>query len=179
LCVTCLVFEVHFLGPECFLFPVLFAGPRCTVLKGRISTRSQSHIFCCIYMSPLSFSRIACGLVSLITMTLPMNGRFSISPLTTGHVKFQNSNLLHLPVKCDNVGLTEALLQNNANINAFCRGKTPWMGALKCSSAAVRELLLNRRDLDINIQNQAREIALWYTHTYTHTHTHTLLRPGG
>ncbi|CAG8275614.1 unnamed protein product [Penicillium olsonii] len=78
------------------------------------------------------------------------------------NVKFQNSNLLHLAVKYDNVGLTEALLQQNANINAFYRGKTPLMRALKYSSAAVRELLLKRRELDINIQNQARESALWY-----------------
>ncbi|CAG7960321.1 unnamed protein product [Penicillium salamii] len=82
------------------------------------------------------------------------------------NIKFQNSNLLHLAVKYDNVGLTEALLQNNANLNAFYRGKTPLMRALKYSSATVRELLLNRRDLDINIQNQARESALWYAIHY-------------
>ncbi|CAG7955566.1 unnamed protein product [Penicillium olsonii] len=52
------------------------------------------------------------------------------------NVKFQNSNLLHLAVKYDNVGLAEALLQQNANINAFYRGKTPLMRALKYSSAA-------------------------------------------
>jgi ankyrin repeat protein len=82
------------------------------------------------------------------------------------NIKFQNSNLLHLAVKYDNVGLAEALLQNNANINAFYRGKTPLMRALKYSSAAMRELLLNHRDLDINIQNQARESALWYAIHY-------------
>ncbi|KAJ5382323.1 hypothetical protein N7517_000234 [Penicillium concentricum] len=80
--------------------------------------------------------------------------------------KFQNSNLLHLAVKYDNVGLAEVLLQHNANINAFYRGKTPLMRALKYSSAAVRELLLNRRDLGINIQNQARDSALSYAIHY-------------
>jgi ankyrin repeat protein len=40
------------------------------------------------------------------------------------------------------------------------------MRALKYSSAAVRELLLSRGDLDINIQNQARESALWYAVRY-------------
>ncbi|CAG8093019.1 unnamed protein product [Penicillium nalgiovense] len=60
-------------------------------------------------------------------------------------IEFQNSNLLHLAVKYDNVCFAEALLQHNANINAFYRGKTPLMRALKYSSAAVRELLLNRR----------------------------------
>ncbi|KAJ5098402.1 hypothetical protein N7532_005403, partial [Penicillium argentinense] len=74
--------------------------------------------------------------------------------------KFQNSNLLHLAVKYDNVSLAEALLQHNANINAFYRGKYPLLRALKYSSAAVRDLLLNRRDLDINLQNQARRSAL-------------------
>jgi ankyrin repeat protein len=82
------------------------------------------------------------------------------------NVKFQNSNLLHLATKDDNVGLAEALLQHNANINAFYRGKTPLMRALQYSSAAVRELLLKRQELDINIQNQARESALWYAIHY-------------
>ncbi|OGE47109.1 hypothetical protein PENARI_c063G04915, partial [Penicillium arizonense] len=82
------------------------------------------------------------------------------------NIKFQNSNLLHLAVKYDNVGLAEALLQHNANINAFYRGKTPLMRALKYFSPGVRELLLNHRDLDINIQNQARESALWYAIHY-------------
>ncbi|CAG8138920.1 unnamed protein product [Penicillium nalgiovense] len=40
------------------------------------------------------------------------------------------------------------------------------MRALKYSSAAVRELLLSRRDLDINIQNQARDGALSYVNHY-------------
>ncbi|KZN87774.1 Ankyrin-1 [Penicillium chrysogenum] len=53
------------------------------------------------------------------------------------NIKFQNSNLLHLAVKYDNVGLAEALLQYNANINAFYRGKTPLMRAFQYSSAAV------------------------------------------
>jgi ankyrin repeat protein len=82
------------------------------------------------------------------------------------NVTFQNSNLLHLAVKYDNVALAEALLQHNANINAFYRGKTPLMRAFQYSSAAVRELLLSRRDLDINLQNQARESALWYAIHY-------------
>jgi ankyrin repeat protein len=82
------------------------------------------------------------------------------------NIKFQNSNMLHLAVKYDNVGLAEALLQHNANINAFYRGKTLLMRALKYSSATMRELLLNRRDLDINIQNRARESALWYAIHY-------------
>ncbi|CAG8175043.1 unnamed protein product [Penicillium salamii] len=78
------------------------------------------------------------------------------------NIKFQNSNLLHLAVKDDNVVLAAALLQHNANINAFYRGKTPLMRAFQYSSAAMRELLLNRRELDINIQNQALETALRY-----------------
>ncbi|CAG7937133.1 unnamed protein product [Penicillium salamii] len=82
------------------------------------------------------------------------------------NIKFQNSNLLHLAVEDDNVGLADALLQYNANINAFYRGKTPLMRALQYSSAAVRELLLNRRELDINIQNQARHSALSYAIHY-------------
>ena len=82
------------------------------------------------------------------------------------NIKFQNSNLLHLAVKYDNIGLAEVLLRHNANINAFYRGKTPLMRALKYSSAAVRDLLLSRGDLDINIQNQARESALWYAVRY-------------
>jgi ankyrin repeat protein len=95
------------------------------------------------------------------------NLHFKLQPsIWKYNIKFQNSNLLHLAVKYNNVGLAKALLQNNANINAFYRGKTPLMRALKYSSAAVRELLLNRRDLDINIQNQARESALWYAIHY-------------
>jgi ankyrin repeat protein len=82
------------------------------------------------------------------------------------NIKYQTSNLLYMATKDDNVGLTEALLQHNANVNAFYRGKTPLMRALKYSSAAVRDLLLNRRDLDTNIQNQARESALWYAIQY-------------
>ena len=82
------------------------------------------------------------------------------------NIKFQNSNLLHLAVKYHNVGLAEALLQHNANLNAFYRGKAPLMRAFQYSSAAVRELLLNRRDLDINLQNQARDSALWYSIHY-------------
>jgi ankyrin repeat protein len=58
---------------------------------------------------------------------------------------------LHLAVKDDNVGLAAALLQHNANINTFYRGKTPLMRAFQYSSAVMRELLLNRRELDINI----------------------------
>ncbi|CAG7955253.1 unnamed protein product [Penicillium salamii] len=79
------------------------------------------------------------------------------------NIKFQNSNLLHLAVKYNNVGLAEALLQHSANINAFYRGKTPFMRPLKYSSAAVRDLLLSRGDLD---QNQARDSALWYAIHY-------------
>lgn len=73
---------------------------------------------------------------------------------------------MHLAVKDDNVDLAAALLQHNANINAFYRGKIPLMRAFQYSSAAMRELLLNRRELDINIQNQARETALWYAIYY-------------
>ncbi|KAI3092206.1 hypothetical protein CBS147333_10239 [Penicillium roqueforti] len=82
------------------------------------------------------------------------------------NIEFQNSNLLNLAAKTDNVGLAEALLQYKANINAFYRGKTPLMRALQYSSAAVRELLLNCRDLGINIQNQARDSALSYAIHY-------------
>jgi hypothetical protein len=35
------------------------------------------------------------------------------------NIRFQNSNLLHLAVKYDNVGLADALLQHNANINVY------------------------------------------------------------
>jgi ankyrin repeat protein len=90
---------------------------------------------------------------------------FRLQP-STWKYRFQNSNLLHLAVKYDNVGLADALLQHNANINAFYRGKTPLMRALKYSSAAVRELLPSHRDLDINIQNQARDSALSYAIHY-------------
>jgi ankyrin repeat protein len=82
------------------------------------------------------------------------------------NIEFQNSNLLHLAVKYDNIGIAEALLQHNANINAFYRGKTPFIRALKYSSAAVRDLLLNRRELDINVQNEPCESALWYAIHY-------------
>ncbi|KAJ5283274.1 hypothetical protein N7505_001254 [Penicillium chrysogenum] len=58
------------------------------------------------------------------------------------------------------------MLQHNANINASYRGKTPLMRALKYSSAAVRELLLCRRGLHINIQNQAHDSALSYAIHY-------------
>ncbi|CAG8906285.1 unnamed protein product [Penicillium salamii] len=82
------------------------------------------------------------------------------------NIKFQNSNLLHLAVKDDNVDLAAALLQHNANINAFYRGKTPLMRAFQYYSAAMRELLLNRRELELNIHNQARETVLWYAIHY-------------
>ncbi|CAG8892884.1 unnamed protein product [Penicillium nalgiovense] len=92
---------------------------------------------------------------------------FRLQPSTWKYnIRFQNSNLLQLAVKYDNVGLADALLQHNANINAFYRGKTPLMRALKYSSAAVRELLLSHRDLDINIQKQARDSALSYAIHY-------------
>ncbi|CAG7977422.1 unnamed protein product [Penicillium salamii] len=82
------------------------------------------------------------------------------------NIKFQNSNLLHLAVQDDNVDVAAVLLQHNANINAFYRGKTPLMRAFQYSSAAMRELLLSRRELDLNIHNQARETALWYAIHY-------------
>ncbi|CRL31337.1 Cyclin-like F-box [Penicillium camemberti] len=82
------------------------------------------------------------------------------------NVKFQNSNLLHLAAKTGNVRFAEALLRHNANINAFYRGKTPLMRALQYPSTAVRELLLSHRELDINLQNQARDSALWYAIHY-------------
>ncbi|CAG8020940.1 unnamed protein product [Penicillium nalgiovense] len=92
---------------------------------------------------------------------------FRLQPSTCKYnIRFQNSNLLHLAVKYDNVGLADALLQHNANINTFYRGKTPLIQALKYSSAAMRELLLSHRDLDINIQNQARDSALSYAIHY-------------
>ena len=40
------------------------------------------------------------------------------------------------------------------------------MRAFQYSSVVMRKLLLNRRELDINIQNQARETALWYAIHY-------------
>ncbi|CAG8906384.1 unnamed protein product [Penicillium salamii] len=77
-----------------------------------------------------------------------------------------NELLLWIVFKDDNVNLAAVLLQHNANINAFYRGKTPLMRAFQYSSAAMRELLLNRRELDLNIHNQARETALWYAIHY-------------
>ncbi|CAG7959597.1 unnamed protein product [Penicillium salamii] len=88
------------------------------------------------------------------------------SPASGDNIKFQNSNLLHLAVKDDNVDLAAALLQHNADIKAFFRGKTPLMRSFQYASAAMRELLLNRQELEINIQNQARETALWYAVHY-------------
>ncbi|CAG7970392.1 unnamed protein product [Penicillium salamii] len=82
------------------------------------------------------------------------------------NIKFQNSNLLHLAVKDNNIDLTTTLLQHNANINTFYRKKTPLMRIFQYSSVAMRKLLLNRRELDINIHNQARETALWYAIHY-------------
>ncbi|CDM38574.1 Ankyrin repeat-containing domain [Penicillium roqueforti FM164] len=51
----------------------------------------------------------------------------------------------------NNVDLTAALLQHNTNINAFYRGKIPLIRAFQYSSTAIHKLLLNRRELDINI----------------------------
>jgi ankyrin repeat protein len=58
------------------------------------------------------------------------------------------------------------LLHHGANVNAFFRGRTPVMRALKYSSSAVLKLLLESPRLDIDIQNRDRESALWCAVTY-------------
>ncbi|CAG8172107.1 unnamed protein product, partial [Penicillium nalgiovense] len=71
---------------------------------------------------------ICCGLCCIWTVMhyLPSQN-FRLQPsIRKYNIKFQNSNLLHLTVKYDNVGLAEALFQHNANIkseersNIFC-----------------------------------------------------------
>jgi ankyrin repeat protein len=82
------------------------------------------------------------------------------------NIEYQNSNLLGLAAKDDNVGFALLLLHHGANVNAFFRGRTPVMRALKYSSSAVLKLLLESPRLDINIQNRERESALWCAVTY-------------
>jgi ankyrin repeat protein len=66
----------------------------------------------------------------------------------------------------NDIDLAERLLYRRADVNAFFRGKTPVMRALKYSSYDVLQLLLESPTLDINLQNQAQESALWYAVTY-------------
>jgi len=82
------------------------------------------------------------------------------------NIQYQNSNLLHLAARDNNIALAETLLHYNANVNAFFRGKSPLMRALKYSSVSVFKLLLQCPKLDINIQNQAQKSALWYAVIY-------------
>lgn len=82
------------------------------------------------------------------------------------NVEYQNSNLLGLAAKVDDVGLTELLLHHGANVNAFFRGKTPVMRAIKYSSSAVLKILLESPGQDINVQNRQQRGALWSAITY-------------
>jgi len=82
------------------------------------------------------------------------------------NIKYQNSNLLNLAAKTNNVSLAHAMLGYHANVNAFFRGKTPIMRALKQSSTEVLRLLLKTPGVDINLQNTALESALWYAIKY-------------
>jgi ankyrin repeat protein len=82
------------------------------------------------------------------------------------NIEYQNSNLLGLAAKDDNVDLTFMLLHHGANVNAFFRARTPVMRALKYSSSAVLKLLLETPRLYINIQNREQESALWFAVTY-------------
>ncbi|KAJ5568960.1 hypothetical protein N7450_011446 [Penicillium hetheringtonii] len=77
------------------------------------------------------------------------------------NIDYQNSNLLGMAAKDDNITLARWLLDYGANINAFFRGKTPVMRAIKHSSSTVLLLLLNSPGLDINLQNREQESALW------------------
>lgn len=77
------------------------------------------------------------------------------------NVKYRNSHL-HLAAKANICALTQDLLLYGANINAFFRGKTALMRAIKYSSREVIKLLLNQPDLKVNLQNRAQESALWY-----------------
>ena len=77
------------------------------------------------------------------------------------NIDYQNSNLLGLAAKDDNITLARWLLDYGANINAFFRGKTPVMRTIKNSSPTVLTLLLNSPGLDINLQNREQESALW------------------
>ncbi|KAJ5569050.1 hypothetical protein N7450_011536 [Penicillium hetheringtonii] len=77
------------------------------------------------------------------------------------NIDYQNSNLLGMAAKDDNITLARWLLDYGANINAFFPGKTPVMRAIKNSSPAVLTLLLNSPGLDINLQNREQESALW------------------
>ena len=78
------------------------------------------------------------------------------------NIEYQNSNLLHLAAKTNHVSLAEAMLDYQVNVNAFFRGKTPIMRALEHSATEVLKLLLKTPGVDINLQNQALESALWY-----------------
>ncbi|KAJ5415026.1 hypothetical protein N7509_000124 [Penicillium cosmopolitanum] len=68
----------------------------------------------------------------------------------------------------NDIDLAERLLQRKADVNAFFRGKTPVMRALKYSSHDVLQLLLESPTLNINLQNQAQESALWRGRTALH-----------
>lgn len=82
------------------------------------------------------------------------------------NIKYQNSLLLHLAAKTNNIPLAKALLHYDANVNAFFQRKTPIMRALEYSSTDVLKLLLQAPGVDINIQNRAQESALWYAIKY-------------
>ncbi|KAF9249646.1 hypothetical protein DTO006G1_6716 [Penicillium roqueforti] len=63
----------------------------------------------------------------------------------TFNVKYQNSILLHLAAKPNDVSLAEALLHCHANVNAFFRGKTPIMRASEHSATKVLKLRCKRQ----------------------------------
>ena len=81
-------------------------------------------------------------------------------------VQYQNSKLLHLAAKTNNASLAKAMLKRHADVNAFFRGKTPIMRALKHGATDVLKILLNSPGVDINLQNTTLESALWYAIKY-------------
>jgi ankyrin repeat protein len=58
------------------------------------------------------------------------------------NIEHQNSNLLHLAAETNNRSLAKAMLRCHADVNAFFRGKTPIMRALKSGATDVLRALL-------------------------------------
>lgn len=81
-------------------------------------------------------------------------------------VQYQNSKLLHLAAKTNNASLAKAMLKRHADVNAFFRGKTPTMRALKHGATDVFRVLLKSPGVDINLQSTTLESALWYAIKY-------------
>ncbi|KAJ5651590.1 uncharacterized protein N7484_005313 [Penicillium longicatenatum] len=76
-------------------------------------------------------------------------------------VQYQNSKLMHLAAKTNNISLAKAMLKRHADVNAFFRGKTPIMRALKHGATDIFRVLLKSPGVDINLQNTTLESALW------------------